>query len=117
MRAIIALAEAFGLQLVAEGVETETAAMTCCATGVTGRRVLAVTPSCRRRHESLLARRADTRALFRSAKAVVWQPRLVEAGVQPTVRRTARGRRSLREWLRGRQFKPAEPAGGPADQA
>ena len=72
VRAIIALAEAFGLQLVAEGVETETAAITLLRHGCyRAQGFLLSRPIAGGRDGVPTGQAADTRALFRSAKAVM----------------------------------------------
>ena len=71
VRAIIALAEAFGLQLVAEGVETEDAAMTLLRHGChRAQGFLLSRPVAGDAMESLLAERPDTGAVLRSASTV-----------------------------------------------
>ena len=118
VRAIIALAEAFGLELVAEGVETEAAATDVAAARVLPRAGLpAVAPGRRRRDGVATGQRADTRAVFRSATSVGLAVRLVQVDLQLTVDRPAGGYGWLRERLRGQQLDAAEPAGGLADQA
>ena len=72
VRAIIALAEAFGLQLVAEGVETDIAARTLIRHGCyRAQGFLLSRPLAGDAMESLLGERPGTRALFRSAKSVM----------------------------------------------
>ena len=71
VRAIIALAEAFGLELVAEGVETETAALTLLRHGChRAQGFLLSRPIAGRGDGVATGQGADTRQLFRSATCV-----------------------------------------------
>ena len=118
VRAIIALAEAFGLQLVAEGVETEAAAMTLLRHGChRAQGFLLSRPVAGEAMESLLSRGRIPVHFSAAPRVVECAVRLVQAGVQLMVHRPARGRGGLREGLRGQQLDAAEPAGGLTDQA
>ena len=71
VRAVIALAESFGLELVAEGVETEEAALTLLRHGCyRAQGFLLSRPVDGEAMESLLGPAADTGAVLRSASAV-----------------------------------------------